>query len=437
MLRGVVLGPDGEPIPGASVSIQTATPKVGVPILCPSCYLDCGRSARTEADGSFRIEQVDPALKFTVLAVAEGYRPTTTKFIDPAGDPLTLSIEPRPEPVDEPGRLFRGRIVNLDGEPVPNAMVWAGMYHWEEGSGSTRLDGADTVVVARDDGTFEFTFPTPLVRFGLRAAAKGYAERHLDRIRVAPERYDFVLGPGAIIKGKLVDAGGTPIVGQAVGLCGTNRSIRVFDGHWTIATDDRGVFTFTNIPASGQPRLLTDSDNPNMHFGDPGVDVSAYVYTMIADADLGSIEPVKVPVPEHGGVTDLGTIACTTNALRITGRVVLPPDETGSPVTIPEGSRLMISRDHAWDSAIITIDESDGRFDVPGLWQSEPVSIHVNIPGYRLSPENPNYHHSWMALVGLPTGDPLRVLVEPGGRLESESRADWKLQQQPLRSPED
>ena len=89
------------------------------------------------------------------------------------------------------------------------------------------------------------------------------------------------------------------------------------------------------------------------------------------------------------------------------------------------------------EHGIITIDESDGRFNVPGLWQSEPVSIHVNIPGYRLSPENPNYHHSWMALVGLPTGDPLRVLVEPGGRLESESRADWKLQQQPLRSPED
>ena len=62
-----------KPIPQATVFIYTAKPRVGLGIMCPGCYVDCGKKATTDAEGKFLIAKLDPELLFRVLVVAEGF----------------------------------------------------------------------------------------------------------------------------------------------------------------------------------------------------------------------------------------------------------------------------------------------------------------------------------------------------------------------------
>src|SRR5947208_7790262 len=70
-LRGTVTRADGAPLPGARVVLYTAAVKTGTSPMCPSCYADCAKHADSAADGAFRIESLDPQLRFRVLVVAE------------------------------------------------------------------------------------------------------------------------------------------------------------------------------------------------------------------------------------------------------------------------------------------------------------------------------------------------------------------------------
>jgi hypothetical protein len=56
----------------------------------------------------------------------------------------------------------------------------------------------------------------------------------------------------------------------------------------------------------------------------------------------------------------------------------------GQPV--PPHTRLLVSREHAWDSQIIELDK-DGRFEALGL-PTEAMRLSSVIRGYRLSPRN-------------------------------------------------
>src|SRR6266496_2855775 len=58
-LTGTVLNEAGKPLSGASVFIYTAAPKEGVGILCPSCYPDCRKQAKSDGQGQFAIEDMD------------------------------------------------------------------------------------------------------------------------------------------------------------------------------------------------------------------------------------------------------------------------------------------------------------------------------------------------------------------------------------------
>src|SRR5688572_3149802 len=82
-LTGVVKDQEGKPLREASVFIYTAGPKEGVGILCPSCYADCRKRTRTDSEGRFKIESLDPALLFRVLVVAKGHRPEFVGKVDP------------------------------------------------------------------------------------------------------------------------------------------------------------------------------------------------------------------------------------------------------------------------------------------------------------------------------------------------------------------
>lgn len=60
---GKVKDEHGQPIVGARIDISTAGPKQGQGIFCPSCYLDCRKSAKTDAEGAFTLSNRCYALR--------------------------------------------------------------------------------------------------------------------------------------------------------------------------------------------------------------------------------------------------------------------------------------------------------------------------------------------------------------------------------------
>lgn len=116
-LAGKVVDAAQKPIPQATVLIYTAKPRVGLGVLCPSCYVDCGKKATTDAAGKFLIAELGPDLLFRVLVVAEGFKPQFAKDVDPLQKPLDVQLEAMPS--DLSGRsVLRGRVLDEAGKPV-------------------------------------------------------------------------------------------------------------------------------------------------------------------------------------------------------------------------------------------------------------------------------------------------------------------------------
>src|SRR6185436_9565490 len=121
-LAGVVNDHEGKPLRDASVFIYTAGPKEGVGILCPSCYLDCRKRTRTDGEGRFKIESLDPALIFRVLVVAKGQRPEFAGKVDPAVKPIEVTLKPGRTEVS-PDQQVKGRVLDPESKAVPGAVV--------------------------------------------------------------------------------------------------------------------------------------------------------------------------------------------------------------------------------------------------------------------------------------------------------------------------
>jgi protocatechuate 3,4-dioxygenase beta subunit len=119
-LEGKVLGIDGAPIEGATVFIYTAGPKVGTGSICPSCYPDCRKKARTDAQGRFKIADLDPKLLFRLLVVSGGFQPKFVSKVDPEQGSQEITLERR---VADPSRsTLRGMVLGPEGQPVFGAV---------------------------------------------------------------------------------------------------------------------------------------------------------------------------------------------------------------------------------------------------------------------------------------------------------------------------
>ena len=108
---------------------------------------------------------------------------------------------------------------------------------------------------------------------------------------------------------------------------------------------------------------------------------------------------------------------------KLSGRVVLAD---GKPV--PAGTRVLLSREEAWDSAQTVVDK-EGRLSFAGL-PSETYSLNVNVKGYHLSPKNASVDLlNGFRLLGVVREDTtgLRLLLEPGPEPTRENRSDGKF----------
>lgn len=359
-LHGTVVGDAGgrlrEP---ATVFIATAAPKVGTSTFCPSCYADCVKFARADAQGNFTIPSLDPQLTFKILAVAKGYQPKEVAKVDPAsGMPVYVQLQPIESADAAPDRCLHGRVVNTKGEPIAGAVVdREGVRSKDGGGGWGAIAGVDPLAVTDDHGEFLITAKQHYDSMDLKISARTYADKPFTMVPVGITN-ELVMTEGASLTGRVL-LNGKPLAHVMVGVSGTDRQAGSYLGHYEIGTGDDGRFAFVNLPP----------------------DADFYLYScMDAMKTFGAVPVQKIHTGKDGATTDAGDLA-TLPAHRLAGRVAL---SDGQP--IPATTRLLVSRDQAWDSMQIVLDQN-GKFDTAGV-PNELVSLSARVTDYHVSSQN-------------------------------------------------
>ena len=168
------------------------------------------------------------------------------------------------------------------------------------------------------------------------------------------------------------------------------RAIDTYLGDASIGTDVNGRFTFLNV-------------HPDENY---------FVYGMMGTIkDGGAVAVVRIHSSGDGTTTDAGDLP-VVRGHRIKGQVVLSDGKS-----VPAKTRLMVSREHAWDHQRVELDQ-DGRFEISAL-PTEKYSLNVSLRGYVISSKN---HSIDSQVAGQLKGtidqdiDSLKILMEPRSR---------------------
>src|SRR5439155_18838427 len=121
-LTGEVLDEGGEPIEGAQIFVESARPRKGSGTVCPTCYPDCKKRARTDAKGEFKLPAMDGNLLFRLLFVAKGYEAKAMEKVDPIFSPLSVGIWKR-APAQDNQKIVNARVYDGNGKPVVGAVL--------------------------------------------------------------------------------------------------------------------------------------------------------------------------------------------------------------------------------------------------------------------------------------------------------------------------
>ncbi len=181
-VRGTVVGPDGEPIAGATLVNEGRSS-------------DELRRATTDADGQFRLDDVyQDSIGYELIAKAAGFAPQRLPFTPGSRDaPAELTIQLAA------GHRIRGRVVDKAGEPLAGVRVYFAHGNsggnFEFGGGTrTDADGRFTLDSLPDDAPFTFV-------------ADGYSEIEETHLPLdGDEPVVVTMQSQGIIRGKAVDA---------------------------------------------------------------------------------------------------------------------------------------------------------------------------------------------------------------------------------------
>ena len=361
-LTGRVTDVTGKPIEHATVMVYHAGVKNGYSTLCPSCYADCGKRTFTDAAGSYTFTNLNSDLWFELLVIHDGYGPVSVNKVDPSNGPPATAVLNIRSTVDDPRRMVRGRVVDEHGSPLRDVAVQPQGFAGNGGGAYIGpFPGLDPLAVTSDRGDFEVTYTKPTSKMLLLVEARGMAPKFVV-MPTGTNRQMVVVSEGAVIRGRLV-ADGKPVSGAEIGLIARERGgfgakLAIYGNPYSemrVGTQEDGSFTVTNVPSP----------------------VEWYVYgKMESLGSRGATEPVMCATTRDGEQVNVGDIHVKPGH-RFRGQVIL---SDGKP--IPEGMRMIISSDRAWDTQTATLG-FDGRFEFVGLAIGD-YSISPSVKGYGL-----------------------------------------------------
>jgi protocatechuate 3,4-dioxygenase beta subunit len=338
-LRGRVVDEAGRPVPRVEVSAVAQRQAM----LRLSQRSRDRLYTRTGAEGGFRLAGAPPGVPLTLRATRAGFAPARLEV-----DPLPPDGGPEVRLVLERGRVARGRVLDGRGRPVAAAEVTLErapesrgqrfMPPWEE-------NGPPLAATSDAAGGFEFRH-LPSERYDLAARARGFAPLSVPGVVVPAGAGAFDLGtlvlePGAMIEGRVVEMGGTPIAEAEV-------RVRSSDPMQAV----REVFGGTGAP----PAAVSAADGwftvPDRRAGDSvelAIERPGFAAATVPGVEVPTVEPVVVVLHP---------------ASNVSGRVV---DPEGKPLA---GARVVLSLSitvgggfgRSMRSGGDTLSDEEGRF---------------------------------------------------------------------------
>ena len=364
-ITGKVTDSAGNPLDHATVLVYYAGVKNGYSTYCPGCYADCGKRTLTNEAGVFTIENLSPDLWFTLLVVRDGYFSELVKQVDPLEGPAPAAILKMRQPVKDADRVVRGSVVDSHGRSIQDAIVNPkGILFNDETRGRITIyggiSGLDRIAVTNEAGEFEVSYDRPALEVLIIVEARGYAPKLFNHLQTGMERHVLTIGDGATLRGRLVE-NGKPAANAQMGLIprqrGMGGGLELFGAPYDeirIGTQEDGTFVFTNVP----------------------IPVEFYVYgKMESISERGATEPMECATNMDGEDVNVGDIEINPG-FRLRGKVALSDGKS-----IPEGMRVSISADRAWDSQTVFL-QPDGGFEFSGL-AAEKYQVFASVKGYR------------------------------------------------------
>jgi Tol biopolymer transport system component len=350
-LTGIIVDTNAKPLPGSTVYVYTAFPKVGVSAFCPSCYRDCGKHASVNRAGRFRLKALDRTLRFDLLAVADGYEPAFVRQIDPMDGPVTIKLARRS--IDDVDRLIVGTVVDPHGKPVVGAAVAPNGYRAGGRVFYGTTPGVDRLSFTNAKGEFALRIPVADAKLDVLVTARSLAP-HIERMLAPGQRRSIRLVEGATITGHVMK-GNEPRAGARVGFVQTNRASSDFLGHFEIGTNENGLFVMTNM-------------GPNLTYT---------VYTPMEGATSGVAVPKVVTVGDDKTNTDAGVFVVGPGR-RIAGKIVVPESSS-----IPPHTQITLLAAQGSDARSVEV-AGDGNFSFDGVPKGG-TELTMRIPGLKLS----------------------------------------------------
>jgi RNA polymerase sigma factor (sigma-70 family) len=246
MERGVAIGGkvksrDGKAVPGATVTVMARAGADNSPdwTYVPSVKVT------TDADGRWRYDEMPSGWSFANFSVTHpDYVPTIMQHDAPTPSDLMLKAK-KAELIVNEGLALEGRVFDDRGRPLAGAHIGLGADQqiMHRGFSSVATDA---------DGHFRFGH-VPAGTITVTAQARGRGPELMDVVVAQGMKpVELRLGPGRLIRGRVVSPQGKPLDGVTV-------QAMNWKGHssldWTTKTDAEGRFTWDSAPA--EPVLLT------------------------------------------------------------------------------------------------------------------------------------------------------------------------------------
>jgi hypothetical protein len=250
-ITGTIVDEVGQPAKEATVFVYSAQLKNGYAIVCPTCWLDCGKRADTDAQGRFTIPGLNPALKFRLLVVKDGFTATAKGGVNPAQGPLpSIVLNPR-APTSDESKIVHGRVTDVSGNPVAGALietVAASLPNGNRYFGT--MDWIDPLAATNAAGEFEIVATKAVQKLILKISPRALAPKLVSEPPGSATN-TIVLTDGATIIGRLVEPNGAPIAHAEIVMISRAHSVEQSFNDMRVGTDKDGSFVFTNVPAHG------------------------------------------------------------------------------------------------------------------------------------------------------------------------------------------
>jgi RNA polymerase sigma factor (sigma-70 family) len=400
-IKGAILNDLGEPVKDVRVYIRAAGPRVGAGDLCCYNYPGCGTTVATDAEGRFLLDDLDPTLVFQLLVAAKGHVAVLCDAVDPRDGQLKVALRRHELDKRDPATIVRGRVVDEQGKPVPNALVKPHASILADGGGYGGVgedSGIDLLAITDERGEFRIGVTDKVAALYTTVRAPRLAPMQTGKLPTGGKVNEIKLVAGATVTGKVVKDG-KPLSG--VTLCMTQNVVEdldrkrdrlaLFGMTLQIDTDANGNFRFENVPP----------DEDFVLFG-----------VMNSFRTHGALKNRPVVVKENGSKLDVGTLN-VDRGYKLSGRIVLAD---GKPM--PAGKKVFLTRREECSYDVqITTTAADGGFSFVGL-PNELVQLETNkIQGYRVSSKNYSYDaYFGYGLWGMADRDinDLCFLLEPG-----------------------